>query len=61
MARNLDALRRFDEAEEWHLKALAWGDGSRLIHWFYADHLAAMGRYISAVAGASISSAMGYG
>jgi O-antigen ligase/Tfp pilus assembly protein PilF len=49
VARNLDAQGRFDEAEEWHRKALAWGDGSRLIHGFYADHLMVMGRYEEAL------------
>ncbi len=49
LARNLDALGRLEEAEEWHRKALAWGDGSRLIHWFYADHLKAMRRYEEAL------------
>ena len=49
IARTLDGLRRFEEAEEWFGKALEWGDGSRLIHWWYADHLFATGRYAEAL------------
>lgn len=49
VGRMLDSLGRYDEAEEWYLKALAWGDGSRLIHWYYADHLQAMKRYDEAL------------
>jgi|GEM_PF-560346 len=49
VARTLDRLRRFEEAEQWFHKALRWGDGSRLIHEWYADHLMATGRYQEAV------------
>ncbi len=49
IARTLDRLRRSAEAEAWWKKALAWGDGSRLIHWRYADHLFDTGRYQEAL------------
>ena len=48
IARTFDRLRRPDDASEWWEKALAWGDGSRLIHWWYADHLFSVGRYAEA-------------
>ena len=49
IASTLDQLRRFEEAEEWWRKALEWGDGSRLIHWRFADHLFRVGRYEEAL------------
>ncbi|HEX2747596.1 MAG TPA: O-antigen ligase family protein [Verrucomicrobiales bacterium] len=49
IARTLDALRRYEEAEEWFQIALQWGDGSRLIHWWYADHLRTTERYQEAI------------
>ena len=49
IGRTLDGLGRFEEAEGWWKKALQWGDGSRLIHWYFADHLFAMGRYEEAL------------
>ena len=49
VARTLDALGRFEEAEGWWKKSLKWGDGSRLIHWYYADHLYRVGRYEEAL------------
>ena len=49
VARTLDGLGRFEEAEKAWKKALAWGDGSRLIHWYYADHLYRVGRYQEAL------------
>jgi O-antigen ligase len=49
VGRTLDALSRFEEAEHWFLLALQWGDGSRLIHHYYADHLMPLGRYAEAI------------
>jgi O-antigen ligase len=49
IGRTLDRLGRKEEAEEWFQKALQWGDGSRLIHIWYADHLFLMGRYREAL------------
>lgn len=49
IARMLDSIGSFDEAGGWFSEALEWGDGSRLIHWFYADHLMATGRYQEAL------------
>jgi tetratricopeptide (TPR) repeat protein len=40
-ARMLDAQGKYDEAEPWFAQALRWNDGSRLVHWWYGDHLKA--------------------
>lgn len=45
IGRTLDGMRRFEEAEKWWRRALAWASGSRLINHYYGDHLMAMGRY----------------
>jgi len=49
IGRTLWKLRKFNEAEIWFQRALEWGDGSRLIHWWYADLLFSMGRYREAL------------
>jgi O-antigen ligase len=48
-ARMLDAQGKYSEAEVWHARALKWSSGSRLIHWWYADHLRALGQYQAAL------------
>ncbi|HWB07016.1 MAG TPA: O-antigen ligase family protein [Verrucomicrobiales bacterium] len=49
IGRTLDDLGQREEAEEWFRKALRWGDGSRLIHLYFADHLMVTGRYQEAI------------
>lgn len=45
IGRTLDRLRRSEEAEQWFRKAIAWGDGARIVHHYYGDHLMAMRQY----------------
>jgi O-antigen ligase len=49
IGRTYDQLNRLEDAEAWFQRALQWGDGSRLIHWWYADHLFLSRKYREAL------------